>query len=137
LSPDGRWLAGGYSDGMVRVWDAHRRTLRRTFQCDARSRITDLTWSADSKKVAFSINTVIATLKSWCVWEPESDVLVKQLRAQLVSLSPQGTILASPATSGTVELREIDSDRVLHSLATGVVRRIVFSPDGKILAILT
>ena len=54
-SPDGRWIASGHFDGLVRFWDAQTGALRFAVAGHS-SEVNSVDWSADSTRLASAAN---------------------------------------------------------------------------------
>jgi WD40 repeat protein len=53
FSPDNRFLAVGWNDGYLRVWDIEKSAMVAVFECGARNCIS-LDWFSDSRRIATS-----------------------------------------------------------------------------------
>jgi WD40 repeat protein len=95
FSPDGRYLAVGYWDGVVKVWDLADGTLVRTFYGH-----------------------------------------VDYIYALLFSLDSR--ILITSSYDRTIKFWDLQTGEEIYWLKLpGVANRMAFSPDGKLLAIIT
>jgi WD40 repeat protein len=140
FSPDGRWLAsGGISPGGVRVimrWDLRAGEFKDYISGD---QVYSVAFSPDSKVIAgTSKNTVAlwnaATGRKICTVGNSPDGHRSSINA--IAFSPDGTILASGGTDGTIKLWSLQSFQLLHSLEkghTGRINSISFSPSGRFL----
>lgn len=131
--PDGRTLVSGDVDGSVRLWDiasGELRTMRAGNKGDAvagaLSRDGVLVAAASSNAgVAVRLCDRNATLLTTF---PGGGVLS-------VAFHPEGNLLATGCTDGTIRIWDIATEEVVASVEAGSnLRALAFSPDGKQLA---
>ncbi len=142
-SPDGQFIAEGGGDGNVQVWrvtDASPFITLQTpdsAQADFMS-VEDLTFSPDGQLLAAAIvgNRVR-------VWDVARGRLVHTLQKNLhgsdrrnsVAFHPEGEILAAITSSGDVVLWQAQDGLELRTLPVNNANDLIFSPDGKFLAV--
>ncbi|WP_293213771.1 MULTISPECIES: pentapeptide repeat-containing protein [unclassified Microcoleus] len=135
FSPDGKLLAIGGTDGVVRCWDVASR--KELLTCKGHSSLV--------RSVAFSPNGEILasgsndrTVKLWdyrtgeCLQtcQGHSDLVIS------VAFSPDGQILASGSNDKTIKLWDCHSGQSLQTWQyhNDWVLSVAFSPDGQTLA---
>ena len=67
-SPDGRWLAAGYSTGSVRIWDAEAGTSFREHDTNSKG-VLGVAWSPDGVRLAASCTD--STVVVWHHWSAD------------------------------------------------------------------
>ena len=135
FSPDGKMLASGSFDRMVRLWDVS------TGQLAVEPLVGHTDWV---RSVAFNPDgTILAsgsqdgTLRLWDTktGQPMSEPLKGYAdKVTSVAFSPDGKELASGASNGTVELWDINGQPITSTLLsghTGWIQYLIFSADGK------
>ena len=132
FSPDGRTLASGSSRGTVRLWDLATGTPTAAPASGHEHGVQALSFSPDGAVLA-SGSSNRANL-----WDVERGATMRMLQwdwAQGVDLSPDGTLLAA-GQNGRVRLWEVTTGRPLATVEGHghIVSRVVFSPDGRVLA---
>jgi WD40 repeat protein/serine/threonine protein kinase len=146
FSPDGRQIASGCFDGMVRVWDVGTGKEPHAMQGKATGItggqiiiIRSLAWSPDGRYLAAAQQSGVV-----CVWNAATgDILAPlpghQKTAWQLAFSPDSRTLASASSDGTVRLWNIAAEqgtpgeRLIRTLADhpAEVKAVTFSPDGK------
>lgn len=131
-SPDGRFVASGGEDYLVKIWDAKAGELVRTLEGHFR-RVSSLDWSPDGRQLvsAGDFTTV--------VWEVETGLLVTFLSNAImttVAWSPDGQFVAAgDALDRKVRIWETDTWGLVREL-TGHSSRLTtvgWSPDSNVL----
>jgi WD40 repeat protein len=133
VSPDGRWLAAGGSDGSVVLRETG--SFRRTLGLAAHG--------GQVRGVAFSRDSRLLASAGWDgavkVWETDSGQCVRAWQAGGlafgVAFSPDGRALAA-STPRDIARWDLHTGERLGTLRAqgNVIRRLQFSPDGRSLA---
>lgn len=141
FSPDGRWLASGYRQGTLILWQMPAGTVRwMTLELDLPE--TETGWC----NLAFSPGGQYLA-SSWFgspvyLWQLPEGPLVRQLGAAPawatvdLAFSPDGRLLAAWTGPTEVSLWSVGSGELQRTLAaqTEVGLTLAFSPDGSLLA---
>ncbi len=137
-SPNGRYLASGGWDNLVKIWDAQTGNLVKTFK-GHKSAILDIYFTKDSKTLITSSKD--ETIKFW-------DIARGNLKKEItghsgwimsIGLNSDESILASGGSDETISLWDVASkpDTALEIKRflghKDYVRSLDFSNDGKIL----
>lgn len=132
LSPDGRWLASGGDDHVVRVWNVAQGRPARVLE-GHRAVVWVLAFSPDGRSLASAGDD-----KEVRLWDLETGAARTLPAADIVysvSFSPDGTRLAYSGGDATVRVHTLASGETAtlpgHSAS---VRPVLFSPDGRHLA---
>ncbi|HYO16287.1 MAG TPA: hypothetical protein VE685_24070 [Thermoanaerobaculia bacterium] len=129
LSPGGRWLAGGYFNGGVCLWDLrnHRAAPKRLIS--HRHPVTALAFGPEESSLATAGSEGTVRLYDLSGEEPRAKlVLDKDTRmVTALTISRDGSWLAI-ARLGGVELRTLEESIRLENTGSHVVE-LVFSPD--------
>ncbi len=136
FSADGLWLAIGYGDGLVQLWDVAQR-----------KRIANLQTNGQFAAVAFSPRggLLAATAKAGIVklWDPVSLTQVGELKhgapVRSVVFSPDGNLLALMGQDGRLTIWNPLTTNQLTSIAGRVIGYFrgvaAFSADSRLLAV--
>jgi WD40 repeat protein len=131
---DGRWLASGHDDGIVRLWDMSRGRLVREFAFHERP-ISALALNTDGTRLASA-----AEDKVICLWDIESDQPLATAaghtdRVQALAWQPHGHLLVSAGWDTTARVWDVTLKQVLLlNYHAPQVLALAFSPDGRLLA---
>ncbi|MCC3414371.1 NACHT domain-containing protein [Microcoleus sp. PH2017_02_FOX_O_A] len=135
FSPDGKLLAIGDTDGVVRLWEAS--TGREIFTCQGHTNVVE--------SVAFSPDGQILASGSYenkiKLWDVKTGECFKVLQGHTesvmsVTFHPDGNILASGSFDRTIRLWDIHTGECCQILQdhTKVVFSVAFHPTGEMLA---
>jgi WD40 repeat protein len=133
-SRDGRLLAGGGSDGTVRIWDLATGRERLSLRSDLCG-VGGLAFTVDSRAViACSIS---GPSRIWDAASGEERRLMGDaLESSAVAYSPDGGQFAAAARDGTIRVQDILTGREVGRFTghSGMVAALAWSPDGRKLA---
>ncbi|UUO17784.1 WD40 repeat domain-containing protein [Dolichospermum heterosporum] len=139
FSPNGRFLASGSDDTIIKLWDLATQQ-HRTFAGHG-----EYSWSRGINSLAFSPDGKFLVSgsddKTIKLWDVNLGIEVftftgHEERVNAVSFSPLGKILASGSKDKTVKLWSLETGKEVYSFKshTDDVLSVTFSPDGKLLA---
>ena len=120
LSPDGKHLATGGYDGIIRIWDTDSGTFERAL-VGHDSYVYGLDWSADGNYLA-SAGSFDGTAR---VWDMKTGMPVRVLKGHKgyvvhVAWSPDGTrLLTAGGTSGFITLWDVAAAKQLETVEYG------------------
>ena len=142
FSPDGKMLASYDREGEIKLWQTSDGQLLTTLQSSsARADPCVPSFSPDGKTIAARV----LTREGWHIniWQISDGQLQNTLsakyknKAEIITFSPNGKILASCSGSSNIRLWQISDGQLLTEFFAGSsikrVDTIIFSPDGKIL----
>jgi WD40 repeat protein/tRNA A-37 threonylcarbamoyl transferase component Bud32 len=140
FSANGKWLAAGSSDGLVRVWDAATAREHFTRVTPGQARVSGLAFSNPDGRFLIAA-TADNTIQGWATLtgKPAFSLRGHTGAVQAVAFCPNGRCLASGSLDRTVklwDLRRRDDDWTLRWPNQGVTS-VAFSPDGAHLAAAT
>ncbi len=144
FSPDGETLAVGLNDRQIGLWDLRRWKMRDRWEpadLEGDKAVIHappgLVYDAGSKRLAVSSGQgLYITVYDGSGKRVAQFMASGGSRARNLSLSPDGTTLASAGTEALVRLWDVDHDRVKGTLLghSGGTLAAVFSPTGRTIA---
>jgi RNA polymerase sigma factor (sigma-70 family) len=151
FSPDGKTLASGSNDEIIRLWDVDQGVEKAALTGHGLF-ILALAYSPDGRMLASAAGSYdkaaaarldpnigyLGELKLWNLATGKEIASLKghSQRVTCVAFSPDSKTLASGGEDGTIRFWEIPTgkERACLQAAQGWVRSIAFSPDGRTLA---
>ncbi len=138
FSPDGTVLASGGKTGDLKLWDVATGKEIATLHAPNQDLIWHLAFSPDGKYLAVAEGHKDGIPKTHpvTVW----DVSARQIAASFsghtndvrsIAFSPDGNILASGSSDGTIKLWDMQARQEITTLKGHAVGTVAFSADGK------
>jgi formylglycine-generating enzyme required for sulfatase activity/Tol biopolymer transport system component len=135
FSPDGKTLASGDDDNLIKLWDPQMGVEKRTLK-GHRWDVNSVAFSPDGQTLASG--SYDDTIK---LWDPQTTNELGTLKGHqenvnAIAFSPDGRMLASGSDDKTIKLWDPLTGSELRTLEghQGDVSSVAFSPNGKILA---
>jgi WD40 repeat protein/tRNA A-37 threonylcarbamoyl transferase component Bud32 len=135
FSPDGHLIAGGYTNGMIRVWDLQRQSLLREIQAAQRP-VRPWQFFAQGTTVAVATEGT----DTYHEWDVSTGQEKRSWRGAQNwthgALSPDGGWCFTRGLSGVASLNDLQTGREINlSLNAIQVWNGAFSPDSKFFAV--
>jgi WD40 repeat protein/uncharacterized caspase-like protein len=134
FSPDGRYIAAGAEDKMVKVWEVATGSMVRTL-AGHRELVWSVSFSPDGKYIASASQDETAK-----IWSAETGQCIHTLKGHTravywVAFSPDGKYLVSGSNDGDIKLWDIKTGECIRTTRRSMysVFVVLFSPDGKYL----
>src|SRR5262249_11740334 len=133
FSPDGRRLAAGDQEGVVRVWDAVTGKERRAIRAHV-GLVDGLAFGPDGKSLVSTGQD--GTVKFWEAATGKKTLALPGLAGRGGgAVTPDGNRLALRRADGMVTVRDLATGQTLNTPGyTGHVYSLTYSPDGRYLA---
>lgn len=142
VSPDGKLLAAGSADNLIRIWDLTRLSQEPILSWkqsdETADRVTSIAFSPNGAWLASA-----GAGNSIKLWNVTDGALVRELggdgghsrTVQSLAFSPDGRLLASGSDDRTIKLWRVDDAIVRRTLIghTNSVWGLAFSPDSQLL----
>ncbi|MEA5566844.1 serine/threonine-protein kinase [Anabaena sp. UHCC 0399] len=135
ISPDGKILASGGENKMIKLWDLETKTVINSLSGHSQG-VTSVAFSPNGQVLATASDD--KTVKLWHIpTSTEIYTLVGHSHAvKSVAFSPDGQILASGSWDKQIRLWDVETGAEIFSLQGHQlqVSAVAFSPDGQLLA---
>ncbi|UKZ75874.1 hypothetical protein TrVFT333_003570 [Trichoderma virens FT-333] len=136
FSADGRYLASGSSDRIIKIWDATTGKVQQTLKGHS-DEVNSVAFSPDSRYLASGSRD--STIK---IWDTTTGKVQQTLGGHIrqvnpVAFSPDGRYLASGSWDNTIKIWDTTTGKEQQTLKghSNVVTSVAFSPpDGRYLA---
>ena len=135
FSPDGKILANGSLNGMIRLWDTSSGKLKKTL-LDQIGFVKSLTFSPDGKSIASGSDDGSILVWNIETWKNKPFLAERMDSISCVSFSRDGSMLAGGNLKGDIHLFDVASRKLTKTFTghTGEISYLIFSPDGSKIA---
>ena len=136
FSPDGKWIAAGGSDNVIKIWNRAEGRLERTLKGHTLA-VTCLAFTADGALVSGSAD---GTTRLWNPTTGQSlgaTAAIYKGGVTCLALSPDGKLIASGGEDKEVKIYDSHNGTWMRRLAgyQGTIVSVAFSPDSKTIAV--
>jgi WD40 repeat protein len=132
VSPDGRFLASGGKDRVIKIYDLFSMNLIRSFSGHGDT-VTGLAFTADSETLVSG--SLDQTIRIWDVSLSDANYLLSGQKGILWScaVSPDGSQVATAGVDRKLTICDLKNNKVLKSFVAhdATVTTLLFSPDGQ------
>jgi WD40 repeat protein len=139
LSRDGKLLATGGEDNVIKLWDATTGLLIRDIEGHT-DFVRHIAFSPNNTRMASAGND-----RSVKVWDVANGKLIHNMQfhsdlVTSVAFSPDGRLIASGSHDGTIKLWDAAGGKLIDTLApeseseSDRINTVAFSPDGRLIA---
>ena len=117
FSPDGKILAGGTFDGLIRLWDASMHKAIQTLHAfpGGMQSVGGLAFSPDGKTLASGLSNGNIQFWDTSTWQISSTISSHTGGVSSLAFSPDGKTLASGSYDKTIELWDVASGKLLNT----------------------
>lgn len=134
FSPDGRRIATGGDDGVVRVWDARTGALLATMGERFKAPVSRVVWSPEGTSLAASAIYPDTSMRLWdaVAGSPSALLPGHEPAISSIAFSPDGRTIASGGSDREIHLIDVATRQVRRKLLApnGTVRCVEFTADG-------
>jgi WD40 repeat protein len=130
FSPDGKWLAAGGTDGMLRLWNTSTWTLDQALLGHT-ARIDSLAWAPDSTRLV--TGSWDGTCRFWSLATGTSSSVMTHggFKVYCVAWSPNGQSVATGGGDDWVKLWDPQGNLQRNLAVAGkTIETVAFSPDS-------
>lgn len=134
-SPDGKHIAAGYNNNLIRIWNIQTGAMERSM-----SGHSGIVWSVAYSPDGSLLISGSADRTIKC-WDPKTGQLIRTLSGHsstvsFVTCNTNGVYIASGSTDKTIRFWETSSGKLLQTLSghTDTIASITYSQSGKFVA---
>ena len=135
FSPNGNYIASGYNDNTIKLWNSQTGQEIKTFK-GRKDKVRSIAISNDGKYIV--LGNISGTLKLWDNQARQEVKTFRELNGEIksVSFSPGGKYIVSGSGDGAMKLWDSKSGQEIRSFKghTRDISSAVFSPDGRYIA---